>query len=83
MATPSWLQSVPHKFGNKSSSTLKADEWRIMTMIYLPIALISLWGTGTIHMSSSHAIYLRAVLHHTMDLVCAVSVACLCTMTVD
>ena len=83
MVTPSWLQSVPHKFGDKSSGTLKADEWRTMTTVYLPIALISLWGKGTIHGSSSDAIYLRAVLHHTMDLVCAVSIACLRTMTLD
>ena len=75
MVTPSWLQSVPHKFGNKSSGTLKADEWCTMTTVYLPIALIGLWGTGTIHGSSSDAIYLCAVLHHTIDLVCAVSIA--------
>jgi hypothetical protein len=83
MVTPSWLQSVPRKFGDKSSGTLKADEWRTMATVYLPIALISLWGTGTIHRSSADAIYLRAVLHHTMDLVCAVSTACLRTMTLD
>ena len=83
MVTPSWLQSVPHKFGDKFSGTLKADEWRTMTTVYLPIALISCWGTGTIHGSSSDAFYLRTVLHHTMDLVCAVSIACLRTMTLD
>ena len=77
MVTPSWLQSVPHKFGNKSSGTLKANEWCIMTMVYLPVALMSFWGTGTIHGSSSNAIHLHAVLHHNMDLVCAVSIACL------
>jgi len=52
-------------------------------MVYLPIALISLWGMGTVHKSSANAIYLHAVLHHTMDLVCAVSIACLRTMTLD
>jgi hypothetical protein len=81
MVTPSWLQSVPRKFGDRSSGTLKADEWRTMTTVYLPIALISLWGTGTNH--SANAVYLCAVLHHTMDLVCAISIACLRTMTVD
>jgi len=83
MVTPSWLQSVPCKFGDKSSGTLKADEWRTMATIYLPIALISLWGMGTVHKSSADAIYLHAVLYHTMDLVCAVSIACLLTMTLD
>ena len=61
-------------FGDKFSNTLKADEWHIMIMVYLPVALIRFWGTGTIHGS---AIYLHSVLHHTMDLVCAVSIACL------
>ena len=83
MVTPSWLQSVLHKFGNKFSGTLKADEWCIMTAVYLPVTLISFWGTGTIHRLSSDAIYLRAVLHHTVDLVCAVSIACLHTMMLD
>ena len=54
-----------------------------MTTVYLPVTLISFGGTGTIHRSSSNAIYLCAVLHHTMDLVCAVSIACLHTMTLD
>ena len=81
MVTPSWLQSVPRKFGDRSSGTLKADEWHTMTTVYLSIALISLWGTGTNH--SANAVYLCTVLHHTMDLVCATSIACLCTMTVD
>ena len=37
MVYPSWLQSVPRKFGDKSSGTLKADEWRTMATVYLPI----------------------------------------------
>ena len=27
MATPSWLSSVPHNFGDAAAGTLKADEW--------------------------------------------------------
>ncbi|KAF9523955.1 hypothetical protein CPB83DRAFT_774674, partial [Crepidotus variabilis] len=42
--TPSWIESVPLNFGEAAAGTLKADEWRTMSTIYLPIALISLWG---------------------------------------
>lgn len=28
MVTPSWLESVPHNFGDALAGTLKADEWR-------------------------------------------------------
>jgi hypothetical protein len=81
MATPSWLLSVPHNFGDAAAGTLKADEWRAITTIYLPIALISLWGKGTAQVSQSAAARLKQVLDHTMDLVSAVSLACMRTMT--
>jgi hypothetical protein len=41
---PSWVSSVPHNWGSASMGTPKADEWRIMAMIYFPISLITLWG---------------------------------------
>ncbi|KIJ34743.1 hypothetical protein M422DRAFT_181690, partial [Sphaerobolus stellatus SS14] len=44
---PTWLGSVPQNFGSKSHGKLKADEWRTMIMIYLPITLGRLWGAKT------------------------------------
>ena len=41
---PSWLGSVPSNFGDKAAGTIKADEWCTLVTVYLPIALISLWG---------------------------------------
>ena len=81
MATPSWLSSVPHNFGEAAAGTLKADEWQTMTTVYLPIALISLWGKGTRHASQSAAARLKQVLDHTMDLISAICLACMRTMT--
>jgi len=81
METPSWLESVPHNFGYAAAGSLKADEWRTMTTLYLPIALISMWGAGTPHASSSDASFFREVLDHTMALVSAVRLACMRTMT--
>ena len=81
-ATPSWVRSVPYNFGDPAAGTLKADEWRTMITIYLPIALISLWGEGTSHVSIDEATHLQCVLDHTMCLVSAVWLTCMLrTMT--
>ncbi|KAI5993442.1 hypothetical protein EDD15DRAFT_2437983 [Pisolithus albus] len=73
--TLSWLGSVPRNFGDTSAGTIKADEWRSLATVYLPIALISLWG------QDDCAPELRAVLDHTMHLVSAVYLACTRTTT--
>ncbi|KIK12696.1 hypothetical protein PISMIDRAFT_45180, partial [Pisolithus microcarpus 441] len=48
---PSWLRSVPKNFGEAKAGTLKADEWRTLATIYLPLALVSLWGEGSTYRS--------------------------------
>jgi hypothetical protein len=77
--TPSWVRSVPSNFGEASAGTLKADEWRTMMTIYLPIALISLWGAGSSHPSSETAARFRKILDHTMSLVMATRLICMRT----
>ena len=79
--TPSWISSVPYNFGDASAGTLKADEWRTMSTIYIPLALVSMWGEGTSHSSPDVGIMLRRILDHTMALVCAITIACLRTTT--
>lgn len=79
--TPSWLNSVPSNFGDAAAGTLKADEWRTMFTVYIPIALVSLWGEGTTHPSPNVARKLRDALDHTMALVSAITIACMRTMT--
>jgi len=83
MTVPSWFTSVPSNFGAASAGTMKADEWRSLITVYIPIALVSLWGAGTSHSSDEVGTHLRAVLDHTMELVCAVYLACARTMTVE
>lgn len=75
-ATPSWIGSVPSNFGDAAAGTIKADEWRTLATIYLPLALISLWGYD--NQTTSR---LRDILDHTMDLFCAARLVCLRTMT--
>ena len=79
--TPSWLGSIPSNFGSAAAGTMKADQWRTMYTVYLPIALVSLWGEGTSHSSTDVAQKLRSVLDHTMELVSAIHLACRRTMT--
>jgi hypothetical protein len=81
--TPSWVRSVPYNFGDATAGHLKADEWRTLFTVYLPLALIGLWGEGTSHASPDEATQLRRVLDHTMALVSAVILACKRTMTAE
>jgi len=75
---PSWLRSVPHNFGSPGADSLKADEWCTMITVYLPLALLSLWGDG---ISSTVVSQLCEALDHTMALVSAVHIACTRLMT--
>ena len=74
--TPLWLGSVPLNFGHATAGHLKADEWRTLATVYLPIALIDLWGCDISTQSRN-----QALLNHTMDLFCATCIVRLRTMT--
>lgn len=78
---PSWINSVPYNYGEAAAGTLKADEWRNMTTIFFPLALISMWGEDSIHQTALDATKLREILIHTMLLVSAISLVCMHTMT--
>jgi len=82
-AVPSWLNSVPHNYGDVGAGTIKADEWRNLSTIFLPIALISMWGEGTSHPSPEIAAKFHGILDHTMLLVSAVTLACMRTVIVN
>ena len=47
MATPSWLASVPYDLGAARHGKLKADQWRILATVYLPVSLQRLWDTNS------------------------------------
>lgn len=80
---PSSVGSVPLNFGDAAAGTPKTDEWRTMYRLYLALALVSLWGEGTLHISDSVADKLRAILDHTMALVSAIAIVCARTVTVE
>ena len=78
---PSWLSSVPANFGDVAAGSLKADEWWTIFTVYIPVALVSIWGEGTVHPSPEVAGELRKALDHTMSLVSALILSSTCTMT--
>jgi hypothetical protein len=80
-ATPSWYTSAPPNFGDADAGTLKADEWRSLATVYMPLALVSSWGEGTEHASADLATELRHVLDHSMALFSAVRLTCSWTVT--
>ena len=70
--TPSWVNSVPKNFGEKGAGSVKADEWRTMSTIYLPIALVLLWA----EMTGQWAAYFNERLEHSMAMFQAITIAC-------
>jgi hypothetical protein len=44
MVTPSWLTSIPCNLGEPSHGKLKADQWRTVGTLYLPVSLVRLWN---------------------------------------
>jgi hypothetical protein len=81
MEVLSWVDSVPGNFDDLAAGTLKAMEWRILATIYLPIALVILWGEGTLYETPEEADYMCQVLDHTMSLVSAVILVCYRSMS--
>lgn len=74
--TPSWYNSVPYNFGDADAGKLKADEWRSFATLYLPLALVKVWGPDSEHKSQTARKAKQDALDHTMLLVSAIILAC-------
>ncbi|KAJ7711815.1 hypothetical protein B0H16DRAFT_1231072, partial [Mycena metata] len=67
---PSWVTSLPAEVGGSASGgKLKADQWRVLGTVYMPLTLVRLWS------NSDPASVQRQLLDLTMDLVSAVILA--------
>ena len=75
--TLSWFGFVLMNIGEGAAGMIEADEWQSLFTIYIPITLISLWGSPTTDSK------LKATLNHTMDLVSVVYTSCSHTMTIE
>lgn len=62
-------------FGTAKAGSLKADQWRTLYTIFIPLAMISLW-VDDIPGAAPNANTMSAVLENLMALVTFVSVAC-------
>ena len=71
----SWLRSVPANFSNTAAGMIKADKWCSLITVYLPITLISLWGSSQVEK------HLKDKLDHTMLLVSTVYISYVITMS--
>ncbi|KIK53385.1 hypothetical protein GYMLUDRAFT_63757 [Collybiopsis luxurians FD-317 M1] len=84
MVTPSWLNSIPKNFGNAKTGSIKADEWQILSMVFLHIALVTLWGdvngSAPSKDDSDSGLLLKA-LNHSMSLFQATILVCQHSMT--
>ena len=71
--TPSWVTSVPSHLGSASQGKLKADQWRILGSIHLPLTLINLWGTPDTN--DPRSVRCHNILKATISLMSAVVIA--------
>ena len=73
---------MPKNFGDAKAGTIKADEWRTLSTVFLPIALITLWGdVDRRDPPDDQSAFLLKALDHTMALFQATILACRRTMT--
>ncbi|THU83949.1 hypothetical protein K435DRAFT_688521 [Dendrothele bispora CBS 962.96] len=70
VTTPAWVSKPPHDAGMPRAGVLKADHWRMLFEIFLPLALLSLWHTES-PVAADNAKDMDGVLATSMSLVCA------------
>nr|GAT50324.1 glycoside hydrolase family 92 protein [Mycena chlorophos] len=67
---PASVGFVPTRFGEKGAGTITADQWRLLATIFVPIALVILWG----EVPGADSSYFQGMLDHTMALFQAIMV---------
>ncbi|KAJ3709685.1 hypothetical protein C8R42DRAFT_729944 [Lentinula raphanica] len=70
VTTPSWLSKPPPDVGTPAAGTLKADHWRRLIEIHLPLAMLSLWNEQS-PSAAGNAHLMVPALETTMHLTCA------------
>ncbi|KAJ3766154.1 hypothetical protein FB446DRAFT_654216 [Lentinula raphanica] len=67
---PTWISKPPSQVGLPDQGTLKADHWRTLFAVHLPLAELSLW-IKTSPISSEDPTDMASVLETSMSLTCA------------
>ncbi|KAL5497981.1 hypothetical protein ACEPAH_2912 [Sanghuangporus vaninii] len=74
MTAPSFIRPVPTNFGDPASGKIKADKWRTLCTIHLPLALILYCFYSSDIWDAAFRQRFAEVIDHTMDLVQAVTI---------
>lgn len=75
---------MPKNYGEAKAGSIKAGEWRSLSSLYLPVALVTFWGDNNGRAppnDESEAGLLLKALDHTMALFQATIIACRYSMT--
>lgn len=86
MKRPAHIPSVPKNFGEAKAGSIKANEWKWLSILHIPVALVIRWGDNDglpPPVDDSDAGYLLKALDHTMALFQATMIACRQVMTTD
>ncbi|KAJ3765622.1 hypothetical protein FB446DRAFT_654975 [Lentinula raphanica] len=68
--TPAWLSKPPQDTGTARAGTLKADHWRKLVTVHVPLAMLSMW-TEDSPVAAPDAHLMGAALETSMHLTCA------------
>lgn len=75
MIVPSWITKPPFDTGLGTGGNLKADNWRLIFSLYLPLTLLSLFMEESPIRASKYA-EMRPILDTSMHLTCASILMC-------
>jgi len=71
VVVPLGITKPPFNVGLPAAGTLKADNWRVLFEIHVPLALLSLWGEGS-PIAADHVADMAGALETAMFLTCAI-----------
>ncbi|KAJ3899420.1 hypothetical protein F5879DRAFT_777592, partial [Lentinula edodes] len=70
VVTPAWVTNPPSNVGLYEAGTLKADNWRTLFSIHMPLAILSLWKESS-PLAAANASDMTSVMDTVMHLACA------------
>ncbi|THV01610.1 hypothetical protein K435DRAFT_654934 [Dendrothele bispora CBS 962.96] len=82
VTTPAWVGKPPPNVGLPNAGTLKADHWRTLFSIHLPLTLLSMWGKGS-PLATPDAGEMSSVLETALWLSCALIIMTKDTLTTE
>ncbi|KAJ3797277.1 hypothetical protein GGU11DRAFT_756848 [Lentinula aff. detonsa] len=80
--TPAWVTNPPPDVGLAKAGTLKAEHWRTLFAIHVPLAVLSLWNEGS-PLASPDAQSMTSVMETIMYLTCASLIMTKHTLSAD